>query len=351
MPLSLALATSTMAEMAVEPGSPSGRHLEHQDRPPAIKGNPAADPSLPDRLGRTGRRLFSCSSGEGKAPVELYASGDDFGDGRQSFYLRRSDSQGGETFYPAHGHFLQGGKAGVLMIHDGKGTRSGETVRIDQTVQMGLMLFRPTSDGLKAIIEVYDEAAMGAGTGPARLGEYACRGETTDSQAAGEPRSAEATRVRALPNSGATSPSFWYGEADRTVLRCGAQTEEGDYKIELLGAGVWPEHIGFLVIHPPQEAPPVGYNVHLLEGPGRLLVHIHSYPHRARGRTLDTMSETETAVGGLLLVKGEGGYSGWAGIASASSDPFHISFARAATLEDYAALGHAVIPPLPVTCQ
>lgn len=66
---------------------------------------------------------------------------------------------------------------------------------------------------------------------------------------------------------------------------------------------------------------------------------------------LDTMEETETVIGGLLLVKTESGYTGWAGLASSAADPYNISFSREATMADYAAMGRAIVPPMPVTCQ
>jgi hypothetical protein len=66
---------------------------------------------------------------------------------------------------------------------------------------------------------------------------------------------------------------------------------------------------------------------------------------------LDTMEETETVIGGLLLTKTAGGYEGWVGLSSSSADPYNISFSREATIGDYAALGRTVVPPLPVTCR
>jgi hypothetical protein len=66
---------------------------------------------------------------------------------------------------------------------------------------------------------------------------------------------------------------------------------------------------------------------------------------------LDRMEETETVIGGLLLVKTEGGYAGWAGLASSAADPSNMSFSRDATMADYAAQGRTVVPPLQVTCQ
>jgi len=66
---------------------------------------------------------------------------------------------------------------------------------------------------------------------------------------------------------------------------------------------------------------------------------------------LDTMEETETVIGGLLLRKTEDGYAGWIGLVSSAADPMNTSFSRDAALADYASLGHAVIPPLPVSCR
>ena len=150
--------------------------------------------------------------------------------------------------------------------------------------------------------------------------------------------------------SGATPPSHWFRESDKTLLDCRASSTEGEYRLELLGSTIWPGHLGFLVVHAPGREP-VGYNVHLLAGPRRLLIHAHSYPHRTRARTLDTMEETETVIGGLLLDKTDSGYAGWVGLAGSSADPYNISFSREATMGDYAALGRAVVPPLPVTCR
>ena len=42
---------------------------------------------------------------------------------------------------------------------------------------------------------------------------------------------------------------------------------------------------------------------------------------------------------------------GRVGLAGSSADPYNISFSTEATMGDYASLGKAVIPPLPVTCQ
>src|SRR5437870_12985033 len=47
-----------------------------QDGPPAITGNPAADPTLPTRLGHPGRLLLACSARPATPPesMDLYAS-------------------------------------------------------------------------------------------------------------------------------------------------------------------------------------------------------------------------------------------------------------------------------------
>src|SRR5438876_309499 len=205
-------------------------HPFAQDGPPAITGNPAADPTLPPRLGRPGRLLLGCSTKTARGPetVEMYASALDFDEGRQSFFLKRLDSAGRESLYPLHGHFLDGGRSGIFMVHDGKGVKDGDAYGMDQRV---------------------------------------------------------------------------------------------------------------------------GYNVHMLEGPGRLLIHAHSFPHRTKASMLDTLEETETVIGGLLLVPSETGYTGWIGLAGSSADPYNLSFSRDATVGDYAAQGRIVVPPLPVVCQ
>jgi hypothetical protein len=246
--------------------------------------------------------------------------------------------------YPLHGHFLDGGAAGIFMVHDGKGARQSETILIDQTVNMGLVLIRTTTEGLRAVLSVYAEND----SAPAALKdfeEFACRwGEQARRQ------SFDKGHVRATPNSGALPPSHWYGESDIKLLACAAAAPTGEYRIEVLGSTIWPAHLAFLVVRAPG-GKAVGYNVHLLEGPGRLLVHAHSYPHRTRLRMMDTMEETETVIGGLLLNKTEDGYAGWIGLVASAADPQNISFSRNASLGDYATLGHAVIPPLPVTCR
>jgi hypothetical protein len=97
------------------------------------------------------------------------------------------------------------------------------------------------------------------------------------------------------PNSGATPPSHWFRESDKTLLTCSG-TAAGEYRFELLGSKIWPGHLGFLLVRAPGTDQPVGYNVHLLDGRGRLLIHAHSYPHRSRERMLDRMEETETVI-------------------------------------------------------
>jgi len=312
----------------------------HQPRPPAIKGNPAAEPDLPPRLVHPGRVLMQCDrTVQGKTEhAELLASGDDFDDGKQSFFLKQG-ADGRERLYPVHGHFLNGGKAGVFMIHEGKGSKADEAFKVDQSVNMGLVLFRSTGTGLRATIEVLAEDETE--TKRSAISDWACR----MSAGATEHRSA-AAHVKARPHTGAISPSHWYRESDLTILTCVA----GEYRLTLRVATVWPAHLGFLVLQA-GDKPPVGYNVHLLEAPGRLLIHVHSVPHRTREKMLDTTMETETVIGGLLLNTTEGGYAGWVGLAGSTADPYNISFSRDATMADYAATGYAVIPPLPVTCK
>jgi hypothetical protein len=324
-------------------------HPLHQNSAPAVTGNPAADPTLPPRFGRPGRLLFQCAApaDRGSARWEVYASAQDFDEGRQSFYLKRTEPIGRETLYPLHGHFLDGGLSGIFMVHDGKGTARGETFLIDQSVNMGVLFFRTTNEGIRAVLDVFAEenvsAAMQAGGKP--LEEFSCRmGEENNRL------STQGEHVRTMPNSGATPPSHWFRESDRTILTCTALPPAGDYRFELLGSTIWPSHLGFLVVRAPGQEP-IGYNVHLLKGPGRLLIHAHSYPHRTQVRTLDTMEETETVIGGLLLAKTESGYEGWVGLAGSSADPYNMSFSTEATMADYAALGRAVVPLLPVTCQ
>ena len=278
---------------------------------------------------------------------DVYASAQDFDEGRQSFYLKRTEPTGREALYPLHGHFLDGGLSGIFMVHDGKGTGRGEAFLIDQSVNMGVLFFRTTNEGIRAVLDVFAEenasAAMQAGGKP--LEEFSCRMGEESSRL-----STQVEHVRTMPNSGATPPSHWFRESDRTILTCTAPAPAGDYRFELLGSTIWPGHLGFLVVRAPGQAP-VGYNVHLLAGSGRLLIHAHSYPHRTQARTLDTMEETETVIGGLLLAKTESGYKGWVGLASSAADPYNMSFSREATMGDYAALGRAVVPPLLVTCR
>jgi len=329
-----------------EPGmGATADHSLHGGGAPAIKGNPAADPTLAPRFGRPGRLLFRCTDlAGGKESADIFASAEDFDEGKQSFFIRRSNPKENEVLYPLHGHFLDGGTSGVFMVHDGKGTKEGEQFRMDQSVNMGLVLFRVTGGGVRAILDIVAEEGESGPTGPA-LGEYSCtQGDTALA------RSPQATHVRARPNSGATPPSHWFRESDRALLNCAASGSAGAYRLELLGSTVWPGHLGFLVVHAPGGRPPVGYNVHLLEGAGRLLIHAHSYPHQTRTQKFDTMMETETVIGGVLLVKAEGGYAGWVGLVSAPIDPYNLSFSREATMGDYSAWGRAVIPPLPVTC-
>src|SRR5439155_18259872 len=122
--------------------------------------------------------------------------------------------------------------------------------------------------------------------------------------------------------------SRWFRESDRVLLACRAESPTGEYRLELRGSKISPGHLGFLVVRVPGIEQPVGYNVHMLEGPGRLLIHAHSFPHRTKAGTLDTLDEAETVIGGLLLVTLEAGYTGWIGLAGASADPFNISSSR-----------------------
>src|SRR5256712_8542885 len=92
--------------------SPGDHHHPFaQDGPPAITGNPAADPTLPPRLGHPGRLLLGCSARTARGPetAELYASALDFDEGRQSFFLKRLDSAGPGGFYSLPRAFLVGG--------------------------------------------------------------------------------------------------------------------------------------------------------------------------------------------------------------------------------------------------
>lgn len=322
---------------------PAGPDDPHHARPPAVKGNPAADPTAPPRIAEPGRLLLSCISPKEPRPVEIFASARDFGEGKQSFYLRRWNQAEAEIIYPLHGHFLDGGAAGIFMVHDGKGMRQQAIVRIDQTVNMGLLFLWRTAYGLRAAVNVYAEND----STPASESDFevhTCRWGEEARLSIGK------DHVRATPNSGARPPSHWYRESDTKLLACTAIGPAGEYEIEVLGSTIWPGHLAFLVVRAPGDDP-VGYNVHLLEGPGRLLIHAHSYPHRTRLQMLDSMQETETVIGGLLLRKAGDGYAGWIGLVSSAADPMNTSFSRDSALADYASLGHAVIPPLPVSCR
>jgi hypothetical protein len=215
-------------------------------------------------------------------------------------------------------------------------------------VNMGVLFFRTTGGDVRATLDVFEEEKIGETTGAAgaTLMEYSCRwGEDVRRLAL------RAEHVRVQPNSGATPPSHWFRESDKTLLTCSGTAAEGAYRFELLGSKIWPGHLGFLLVRAPGTDQPVGYNVHLLDGRGRLLIHAHSYPHYSRERMLDRMEEAETVIGGLLLVKTENGYSGWAGLAGSAADPYNISFSRDASMADYAAYGRTVVPPTPVTCR
>jgi hypothetical protein len=346
--------TAVLAWLAWAPTIASAADHPHplaRDGPPAITGNPAADTTVPLRLGRPGRLLLGCSTrtARGSETAEVYASALDFDDGRQSFFLKRQDSAGNESLYPLHGHFLDGGRSGIFMVHDGKGVKDGDAYRIDQSVNMGVLFLRTADSGLRAILEVFAEEKVGdprAGAG-SRLTSYSCRW----ADGARRLSAPQAAHVRAQTNSGATPPSHWFRESDRVLLACRAESPTGEYRLELRGSKIWPGHLGFLVVRVPGMDQPVGYNVHMLEGPGRLLIHAHSFPHRTKASMLDTLEETETVIGGLLLVPAETGYTGWVGLAASAADPYNISFSRDATIGDYAAQGRIVVPPLPVTCH
>src|SRR2546427_6524403 len=99
--------------------SPGDHHRPFaQDGPPAITGNPAADPTLPPRLGRPGRLLLGCSTKTARGPetVELYASALDFDEGRQSFFLKRLDSAGRRSLYPPPGPFPERRPSGPFLV-------------------------------------------------------------------------------------------------------------------------------------------------------------------------------------------------------------------------------------------
>ncbi len=355
-PLPLKL-LALVAALAVAAGCAHNQHHPlHRDSQPAVTGNPAADPTLPPRLGRPGRLLLQCASPAdlNSARWDVHASAQDFDEGRQSFFLKRTDPVGSETLYPLHGHFLDGGSTGVFMVHDGRGAKNGQgdAFLIDQSVNMGVLLFRATGDGARAILDVFAEERENGASGRAKsaLDDYFCQqGEAADTPVARH--AAQPGHVRMQPNSGATPPSYWFRESDKTLLTCRGTAAADEYRFELLGSKIWPGHLGFLIVHAPGADPPVGYNVHLLAGAGRLLIHAHSYPHRSRAHLLNTMEETETVIGGLLLVETRDGYAGWAGLASSAADPYNMSFSRDATMGDYASLGRTVVPPTPVTCR
>jgi hypothetical protein len=322
----------------------TGQNDLHHGKAPAVKGNPSIDPAAPPRIAEPGRLLLSCSGRGESQQAEMYASARNFDEGKESFYLRRLDHAGKEVFYPLHGHFLDGGASGIFMVHDGKGMRHQEILHIDQTVNMGLVFIQTTTQGLQAVLNVYAENENSPGA-LKDLEQLSCRwGAEARHLFLGR------DRVRTEPNSGARPPSHWFQESDTNLLACTAIGPNGTYRIKVLGSTIWPGHLGFLVVQAAGNEP-VGYNIHLLEGPGRLLIHAHSYPHRTRIQMLDTMEETETVVGGLLLSKTENGYTGWIGLVSSAADPMNTSFSSEATVADYASLGHAVIPPLPVTCR
>src|SRR5947209_928598 len=101
--------SSVLAGTVYSYEKPAGPDSLHHARPPAVKGNPAVDPTAPPRIAEPGRLLLSCIRPGESRSVEIYASARDFGDGKQSFYLRRGDRAEAEMMYPLHGHFLDGG--------------------------------------------------------------------------------------------------------------------------------------------------------------------------------------------------------------------------------------------------
>ena len=183
----------------------------HRDSEPAITGNPAADPALSPRFGRPGRLLLQCVSPTGRVAArwDVYASAQDFDEGRQSFFLKRTDPAGSETLYPLHGHFLDGGSSGIFMVHDGRGTRQGQggAFLIDQSVNMGVLFFRAAGDDARAILEVFAEEKVGEETGApgSTLVEYSCRWGDDVRRLPPRPE-----HIRMQPNSGATPPSHWF---------------------------------------------------------------------------------------------------------------------------------------------
>src|SRR5439155_3548856 len=171
----IALLVLTWAAIAAAADHP---HPILRDSPPAIIGNPAADTTLPPRLGRPGHLLLACRTRTAREPekAEVYASALDFDEGRQSFFLKRLDPAGRESLYPLHGHFLDGGRSGIFMVHDGKGVKDGDAYRIDQSVNMGVLFLRTADSGLRAILDVFAEENVGEpGEEAGRpLGEYSC---------------------------------------------------------------------------------------------------------------------------------------------------------------------------------
>src|SRR5256712_3210827 len=160
--------------------SPGDHHHPFaQDGPPAITGNPAADPTLPPRLGHPGRLLLGCSARTARGPetAELYASALDFDEGRQSFFLKRLDSAGRRDCYPLHGHFLDGGRSGIFMVHDGKGLKDADAYRLDQSVNMRVLFLHTAAGGLRAILDVFAEGSAGTRRHRGRPppGESSCR--------------------------------------------------------------------------------------------------------------------------------------------------------------------------------
>src|SRR5437667_12127374 len=84
----IALLVLTWAAIAAAADQP---HPFLQDSPPAIIGNPAADTTLPPRLGRPGHLLLACSTRIAREPekAEVYASAADFDEGGERLCLKR----------------------------------------------------------------------------------------------------------------------------------------------------------------------------------------------------------------------------------------------------------------------
>src|SRR5947209_20209080 len=113
---------------------------------------------------------------------------------------------------------------------------------------MGVLFLRTADSGLRAILDVFAEENVGKpGEEAGRsLGEYSCRWAEE-----GRRLSSQREHVRAQPNSGATPPSHWYRESDRTVLACLGSSTDGTYRFELRASKNGPCHPAFRVLPPP----------------------------------------------------------------------------------------------------